>query len=121
MMDPNHADPSQDALQCERITRSHARTFSLASRLLPHQKRRAAYALYAFCRIADDLVDQADQKRFLNTTWVRGKECARLHTLRSRPGKPRARSPLIERRPFIGARLNLLPRAALSSSISSAD
>jgi phytoene synthase len=38
----------------------HARTFSLASKLLPATKRRAAYALYAFCRIADDLVDQAD-------------------------------------------------------------
>lgn len=49
-----------DARECERITQSHARTFSLASKLLPNEKRRAAYALYAFCRIADDLVDQAD-------------------------------------------------------------
>lgn len=50
-----------DALECERITRAHARTFALASRLLPTAKRRAAYALYAFCRVADDLVDQAEQ------------------------------------------------------------
>jgi len=49
-----------DASECARITMAHARTFSLASRLLPGAKRRAAYALYAFCRIADDLVDQAD-------------------------------------------------------------
>ncbi len=49
-----------DAQECERVTRVHARTFSLASRLLPPLKRRAAYALYAFCRIADDLVDQAE-------------------------------------------------------------
>jgi len=49
-----------DARTCEQITFSHARTFSLASKLLPSDKRRAAYALYAFCRIADDLVDQAD-------------------------------------------------------------
>jgi 15-cis-phytoene synthase len=49
-----------DARECEQITHSHARTFSLASKLLPSEKRRAAYALYAFCRIADDLVDQAD-------------------------------------------------------------
>ncbi len=49
-----------DARACEQITLAHARTFSLASKLLPGDKRRAAYALYAFCRIADDLVDQAD-------------------------------------------------------------
>jgi phytoene synthase len=49
-----------DASECARITMAHARTFSLASKLLPGAKRRAAYALYAFCRIADDLVDQAD-------------------------------------------------------------
>lgn len=55
-----HHDHGDDALQCEQITRAHARTFSLASRLLPTEKRRAAFALYAFCRIADDLVDQAE-------------------------------------------------------------
>lgn len=53
-------DPGADARYCEQVTRAHARTFSLASRLLPAEKRRAAYALYAFCRIADDLVDRAD-------------------------------------------------------------
>ena len=52
--------PEADARECEQITLAHARTFSLASKLLPAEKRRAAYALYAFCRIADDLVDQAD-------------------------------------------------------------
>lgn len=53
--------PDADARECEQITHAHARTFSLASKLLPAEKRRAAYALYAFCRIADDLVDQVDQ------------------------------------------------------------
>lgn len=52
-----------DARECERITYAHARTFSLASRLLPARKRRASYALYAFCRLADDLVDQADVRQ----------------------------------------------------------
>lgn len=52
--------PMTDAAECARITLAHARTFSLASKLLPAGKRRAAYALYAFCRVADDLVDQAD-------------------------------------------------------------
>jgi 15-cis-phytoene synthase len=52
-------DRPDDAQYCARITRRHARTFFLASRLLPAAKRRAAYALYAFCRVADDLVDEA--------------------------------------------------------------
>jgi phytoene synthase len=48
---------SADARYCERLTRRHARTFYLASLLLPGAKRRGTYALYAFCRLADDLVD----------------------------------------------------------------
>ena len=52
--------PDADIRECEQITQTHARTFSLASKLLPVEKRRAAYALYAFCRIADDLVDQSE-------------------------------------------------------------
>lgn len=55
---------SADAAECARITAEHARTFSLASRLLPAHKRRAANALYAFCRVADDLVDQVDAEPF---------------------------------------------------------
>lgn len=46
-----------DAVQCERIVRKHARTFTLASYFLPARKRRAAFAFYAFCREADDIVD----------------------------------------------------------------
>ncbi len=43
---------------CERITRVHSKTFYLASMLLPKRKRRAAQALYAFCRLSDDLIDE---------------------------------------------------------------
>ena len=49
--------PQADAAHCRRITRAHARTFSLASSFLPAEKRRAAFAVYAFCRVADDIVD----------------------------------------------------------------
>jgi phytoene synthase len=42
---------------CARVARRHARTFWLASLLLPAEKRRGAFALYAFCRVADDIVD----------------------------------------------------------------
>jgi phytoene synthase len=40
------------------VTRHHARSFSLASLLLFGARRRAAFALYAFCRRLDDLVDE---------------------------------------------------------------
>lgn len=46
---------------CEDITRYHSRTFFVASGLLPREKRRAARALYAFCRITDDIVDDVAQ------------------------------------------------------------
>ncbi len=40
------------------VTHAYSRTFYLASGLLPTDKRAAARALYAFCRISDDIVDQ---------------------------------------------------------------
>ncbi len=46
---------------CARITRNHSRTFFMASALLPPEKRRAARALYAFCRITDDIVDRSKE------------------------------------------------------------
>ena len=44
---------------CEQITRRYSKTFYVASALLPAHKRRAVRALYAFCRVTDDIVDQA--------------------------------------------------------------
>lgn len=44
---------------CRRITRRHARTFYLASHVLPRAVRADAYAVYGFCRWADDGVDCA--------------------------------------------------------------
>ena len=48
-----------DAEVCAALVRHHARTFAAASRFLPVEKRRAAFAVYAFCRVADDFVDEA--------------------------------------------------------------
>ncbi|MBZ0295242.1 MAG: phytoene/squalene synthase family protein [Anaerolineae bacterium] len=42
---------------CDVVTRYHSRTFYIASGLLPRAKRQAARALYAFCRVTDNLVD----------------------------------------------------------------
>ncbi len=44
---------------CRRITRHHARTFYFASACLPRPTRVHAYAIYGFCRWADNGVDDA--------------------------------------------------------------
>jgi phytoene synthase len=41
----------------ERVTAAWAKSFYFASRFLPVEKRRAVFALYDFCRHADNLVD----------------------------------------------------------------
>ncbi len=43
---------------CREITRIASKTFYLASLFLAPEKRRAVWAVYAFCRTADDLVDR---------------------------------------------------------------
>lgn len=48
---------------CEAITAEHSRSFHLASALLPLPKRQAVRALYAFCRMTDDIVDSGDTGR----------------------------------------------------------
>lgn len=45
--------------RARRLTRAHAKSFSLAAWALPPARRDAARALYAFCRRLDDLVDTA--------------------------------------------------------------
>jgi len=59
----SHASVAADDLQsaydyCEDLTAAHSRSFYLSSRLLPWEKRRAVRALYAFCRVTDDIVDR---------------------------------------------------------------
>jgi 15-cis-phytoene synthase len=43
--------------ECEMLTARHSRSFYRASSFLSHDKRRAVRALYAFCRVTDDIVD----------------------------------------------------------------
>jgi phytoene synthase len=45
---------------CNELTAFHSRSFHLASGLLPAAKRQATRALYAFCRVTDDIVDRAE-------------------------------------------------------------
>lgn len=43
---------------CEAVTAVNSRSFFIASRFLPREKRRSVRALYAFCRKSDDIVDK---------------------------------------------------------------
>jgi phytoene synthase len=64
------ADTQQDGLSispdilerayayCDALTAAHSRSFHMASSLLPDEKKRAVRALYAFCRVTDDVVDR---------------------------------------------------------------
>ncbi len=48
----------QSYFRAEAVTAHWAKSFYFASRFLPHQKKRAIFALYDFCRYADNLVDE---------------------------------------------------------------
>ncbi len=53
------ASPAQQDLHaCVQLMRGGSKTFFAASRLLPAHMREASIALYAFCRVGDDLVDE---------------------------------------------------------------
>ncbi|MEO0794586.1 MAG: phytoene/squalene synthase family protein [Verrucomicrobiota bacterium] len=54
---------------CRDATKEHATSFFFASFPLPQEKKNAAYAIYAFCRWVDDIIDEtpADQQPDLET------------------------------------------------------
>lgn len=57
MIQPN------DLEHCREVIRTGSYSFHAASKLLPAKVRDPALALYAFCRLADDEVDEGDHKR----------------------------------------------------------
>jgi phytoene synthase len=59
MFTPDIPLAQQDLQACIAMMQGGSKTFFAASRLLPPRVRAAAIALYAFCRVADDLVDEA--------------------------------------------------------------
>jgi len=52
-----------DLAACRALLRDGSKSFHLASLFLPERARLPAQALYAFCRVADDLVDRAADPR----------------------------------------------------------
>ncbi|MFB8206464.1 phytoene/squalene synthase family protein [Streptomyces sp. NPDC056010] len=49
--------------RCRELNARHGRTYFLATRLLPPERRSAVHALYGFARWADDIVDDLDRHR----------------------------------------------------------
>jgi phytoene synthase len=54
--------PEADLAACREAIRTGSYSFHAASRLLPPRVRDASLALYAFCRLADDAVDEGEDK-----------------------------------------------------------
>ncbi|MFD4234625.1 phytoene/squalene synthase family protein [Streptomyces sp. NPDC058542] len=46
--------------RCRGLNAHHGKTYFLATRLLPVDRRAAVHALYGFARLADDIVDELD-------------------------------------------------------------
>jgi phytoene synthase len=53
----------RDHRECRRAIRNGSRSFYAASRLLPAETRKRAFALYAFCRLSDDAIDLSGGSR----------------------------------------------------------
>lgn len=69
---PGQTSEPVDWRLCSAITREHGRTFYLASHFQTVARRRALHAIYAYCRIADDIVDCAstsDEAVSLLASW----------------------------------------------------
>jgi squalene synthase HpnC len=57
---------------CRRVTLGHYENFSVASLLLPRRLLRHFHAVYAYCRWADDLADEAGDRALDLLAWWRG-------------------------------------------------
>lgn len=58
-------DYQQDFAYCEAIIKKHSKNFHTAFSQLPKNKARSVYAVYAFCRRADDAVDEYHDPQLL--------------------------------------------------------
>jgi phytoene synthase len=50
--------------QCKNVIEYHSKTFAKAFHHLPKKKRQAVWAVYAFCRQADDIVDEGTNPQY---------------------------------------------------------
>ncbi|MFI9819554.1 phytoene/squalene synthase family protein [Streptomyces sp. NPDC052013] len=73
---------------CRRLNARHGKTYFLATRLLPRERRSAVHALYGFARWADDIVDDLDRHRSPDERdrLLRRLHSDLVHALRARAG-----------------------------------
>lgn len=76
--------------QCRRIHAAHGRTYYLATRLLPRDRRPDVWALYAFARVSDELVDGPDAQRTNPTPLLEWREQAMAAMRSASPPNPAA-------------------------------
>ncbi len=62
---------SADWAACRALIRQGSKTFFASSRLLPERLRSPALGLYAFCRVADDAVDEGGDRAALDDLQLR--------------------------------------------------
>jgi phytoene synthase len=71
MSTPLGAQPA-DLQEVERVVRASGTSFYRGMRVLPPDRRAAMYAIYAFCRLVDDIADEdapLDEKRLALDAW----------------------------------------------------
>ncbi|KAA1039593.1 phytoene/squalene synthase family protein [Macrococcus equipercicus] len=51
---------NKDYEYCQKVIKQHSKSFYYAFKELPAEDANAVYAVYAFCRFADDVVDEAE-------------------------------------------------------------
>ena len=64
-MSPSFQRLKEDFAYCERVIKKHSRSFYAAFSTLPKEKAMSVYAIYAFCRKADDVVDEESDLKAL--------------------------------------------------------
>jgi phytoene synthase len=71
---PRWTDPATaDLIACRDLLCEGSRSFQAASKLLPADVRDPAIALYAFCRVADDAIDENPDGASAGLAWLRGR------------------------------------------------
>jgi len=98
LLDPRAWAADEAVQHCAALTRAQAKNFYYAFLLVPRAEREAMFALYGFCRVADDIVDEPgtlDQKRrdlvalrgALDAAWAGEPRGAVLTALRAVQGR----------------------------------